>query len=36
MILLDNYKDVLDYYANTPANMVYKQQYKYDAGTSFE
>ncbi len=36
MILLDNYKDVLDYYANTPANMVDKQQYKYDAGTSFE
>ena len=36
MIFLDNYKDVLDYYANTPANMVDKQQYKYDAGTSFE
>lgn len=36
MIILNNYKNILDYYANTPANMVDKQQYQYNAGTNFE
>lgn len=36
MILLEDYKDILDYYAKTPAKMVDTQKYKYHAGTSFE
>ena len=36
MIMLNNYKNILDYYSNTPANLIDKKQYQYHAGTNFE
>lgn len=36
MIMLNNYKNILEYYANTPVNMIDIQKYQYNAGTNFE